>query len=339
MLEIDGSFGEGGGQILRTSLALSLVTNTPFRMINVRPRRSRPGLLRQHLTALNAAAEIGRAKVTGAELGSREITFAPDGARAGEYAFSVGTAGSTSLVLQTVLPPLMMAREPSRLVLEGGTHNPTAPPFDFLDRAFLPFVRRIGPRVNATLERPGFYPAGGGRMVVEIEPAEAMRQVHVEERGALRATRVYACVSKLPVHIAEREVETIREKTGWADDCFRTEVISTAMGPGNIVLIDIESEQVTEVFAGFGEKGVAAERVADYALGCAQKYLESGAVASHNLTDQLLIPMALAGGGSFTAQEISLHTSTNAEVIRRFLPVHVEFIRRAKKLYLVTVII
>ena len=142
MLTIDGSFGEGGGQILRTSLALSLVTGKPFRIGNIRAGRKNPGLLRQHLTAVNAATEISRAEVTGAAIGSRELTFAPGSVVSGNYAFAVGTAGSTTLVLQTVLPALLVASGKSKLILEGGTHNPFAPPFDFLEKAFLPLVNR-----------------------------------------------------------------------------------------------------------------------------------------------------------------------------------------------------
>ena len=178
MLTIDGSAGEGGGQILRSTLALSLCTGTPVRITGIRAKRDRPGLMRQHLTALRAAAEVGRAEVSGAELGSREVAFHPRGAAPGEYAFNVGSAGSATLVLQTVLPALLSASAPSDLLLEGGTHNPLAPPFEFLDRAFLPLIARMGPRVSATLEARGFYPAGGGRIrVVAVD--EAVHEITV----------------------------------------------------------------------------------------------------------------------------------------------------------------
>src|SRR5512138_2046230 len=163
MITIDGSQGEGGGQILRSALALSLVTGKPFRIENIRARRQKPGLMRQHLTAVNAAVEIGAAHVSGNTVGSSELTFAPTALRSGEYHFVVGTAGSCTLVLQTVLPALIIAEGSSEIRLEGGTHNPAAPPFDFLAGAFLPLLNRMGPDVRAALERPGFYPAGGGR--------------------------------------------------------------------------------------------------------------------------------------------------------------------------------
>jgi RNA 3'-terminal phosphate cyclase (ATP) len=156
MLTIDGSLGKGGGQILRTALALATVTGKPFRIEKIRAGRPKPGLLRQHLTAVKAAATISDAIVTGAELGSGALTFTPGHLRAGEFAFAVGTAGSATLVLQTILPALLTAPAPSTLVLEGGTHNPAAPPFDFLVKSFLPLINRMGPTVTAELERPGF---------------------------------------------------------------------------------------------------------------------------------------------------------------------------------------
>src|SRR5688572_16449750 len=183
LITIDGSMGEGGGQVLRTSLALSLVTGKPFRIEKIRAGREKPGLLRQHLTAVNAAAAVGGAHVEGAALGSRELDFRPGPAKPGEYRFAVGTAGSATLVLQAVLPALLTARGASTLVLEGGTHNPFAPPFDFLDKAFLPLLRRMGARVEVALERPGFYPAGGGRFQVRVEPVERLERLDLPSRG------------------------------------------------------------------------------------------------------------------------------------------------------------
>ena len=163
-MTVDGSKGEGGGQVLRTALALSLVSGQPFRIDRIRAGRAKPGLMRQHLTAVRAAAAIGQARVSGDHIGSTELAFTPSRVAGGDYTFAVGSAGSATLVLQTVLLPLLLARESSRLTLEGGTHNPWAPPFDFLTRAFLPLVNRMGGRARASLIRPGFYPAGGGRL-------------------------------------------------------------------------------------------------------------------------------------------------------------------------------
>ena len=239
MTIIDGSSGEGGGQILRTSLALSLVTGQPFRIARIRAGRKSPGLLRQHLTAVNAAAEIADAEVSGATMGSRELTFSPGPIRAGHYKFEIGTAGSATLVLQTILPALVVAGASSELMLGGGTHNPFAPPFDFLARAFLPLLGRMGARVEARLERPGFYPAGGGKFRVQIQPAARLEPLNLLSRGEVRARRATAMVANLPHRIAERELSLIGNKMSWPPDWLTTQVVDNSKGPGNVVMIDI----------------------------------------------------------------------------------------------------
>lgn len=318
-IELDGSQGEGGGQILRSALALSLVTGTPFRMVNVRAGRKRPGLMRQHLTAVQAASEVGGAKVTGAEVGSRELAFWPGSVRAGDYRFSVGTAGSATLVFQTVFPALALASGRSTVVVEGGTHNPLAPPFDFLARAFLPLVARMGPRATAVLERPGFYPAGGGRLRVAIEPAPAFGRLELPERGEVRERRATAVVALLPRSIAERELRVVREKLNWDPAWTRIEHLQDAVGPGNVVTVELASEHVTEVFTGFGERGVSAERVGATVAAEAAEYLAAGVPVGRHLADQLLLPMALGAGGSFRTLAPSRHTRTHAELLRAFL--------------------
>jgi RNA 3'-terminal phosphate cyclase (ATP) len=320
MIRIDGSAGEGGGQILRTALSLSLATGIPFRIENIRAGRKNAGLLRQHLTAVLAAAEIGTAEVDGADLGSSRLTFTPGTVRAGEYRFAVGTAGSGTLVFQTILPALLRADAPTRVVIEGGTHNFAAPPFDFLQRAFLPLVRRMGARVSLKLERYGFYPAGGGRFIAEIEPCLSLIPLELGERGEIRSKRVTAVVANLPGRIAAREIEKVSNMMSLSAEGT---IVSTkdSPGPGNIVFIEIESDQVTEVFSGFGRLGVLAESVAEEAVREAREYLVSRAAAGEYLTDQLMLPMALAGGGSFTATKLSRHTTTNRDVISMFLPV------------------
>jgi len=319
MLVIDGSHGEGGGQILRTSLALSLVTGTPFRIEKIRAGRSRPGLQRQHLTAVLAASQVGNATTDGAALGSQELVFRPGKVVPGSYVFDVGSAGSATLVLQTVLPPLLVAGEASTLTLAGGTHNPHAPPFDFLERAFLPLVNRMGAQVEAVLERPGFYPVGGGRFHVSIMPGLGASRLDLPERGEICARRARAIVAHLPRHIAEREVAVIGEQLGWDSSCLATEEAGYSLGPGNVVILEIGSEHVTEVFTGFGEKGVRAEAVAHQVADAARDYLAADVPVGEHLADQLLLPMALAGGGSFRTVAPTLHTKTNSDVIRRFL--------------------
>ena len=321
MLTIDGSRGEGGGQILRTALALSAVTGAAFRIEKIRAGRARPGLMRQHLTSAQAAAEICGARMEGAEPGSTSLRFEPGRVRAGAYRFAVGTAGSTTLVLQTVLPALLRADAPSSLVLEGGTHNPSAPPFDFLVRSFLPQLAKMGARVTATLEKPGFYPAGGGRFTVAIEPAAELKPLVLHARGEAGAQTVEAKVAGLSKQIAERELAAIGEVLGWERRAMQATVIGDAHGPGNVVLITIESEHVTEVVTGFGERGVSAEEVGARVAREAARYLATDAPVGEHLADQLLLPMALGGGGSFVTVEPSSHTRTQAELISLFLPV------------------
>lgn len=336
MLTIDGSYQEGGGQILRTALALSVVTQTPFRIEKIRAGRKTPGLMRQHLTAVNAAAAISQAEVVGNAIGSQELTFAPGKVLPGEYSFSVGTAGSTTLVFQTVLPGLLSAAEPSRLTLGGGTHNPAAPPYDFLEKAFLPLLRRMGARVSTTLKRAGFHPAGGGQMEVVIEPVSALTPLDLSSRGEIRRRSARAIISHLPRKIAERELAVIGKELSWGEDCLTIEACASA-GPGNVILIEIESEQLTEVFSEFGERGLLAEAVADRAVKQARRYLAMGVAVGEHLADQLLLPMAILKGGRFSTLPLSRHTQTNIEIIRKFLSVDISVQEGERRVHTVEV--
>lgn len=318
---IDGTLGEGGGQILRTALAMSLVTGAPFRIVNIRGGRPKPGLMRQHLTSVTAAVQVGQAVVKGDSIGSQELYFAPTTIRPGQLQYAVGTAGSCGLVLQTVLPALVTADGESELILEGGTHNPFAPPFDFLARSFLPLLNRMGPTVSTVLERPGFYPAGGGKMVVSVRPTAKLLPVEIMERGEIRRQTARAMVARLPRAIGERELSVIAEKLRWDRRGLRVEEIADAPGPGNALILEIESEHITEVFTSFGQRGVPAEQVASQAANAASEYLAAGAPVGRHLADQLLVPMALAGRGKFRTLSLSRHTVTNTEIIKRFLPV------------------
>lgn len=328
MLTIDGSQGEGGGQILRSALALSLVTGKPFTITKIRAGRKKPGLLRQHLTALQAAAAIGQAEVTGAALGSNTVTFVPGAARPGDYHFAIGTAGSATLVLQTVLPPLLCAAGPSTLRLEGGTHNPFAPPFDFLAHTFLPLINCMGPRVTATLVRPGFYPAGGGELLVSITPVAKLQPLELLERGAHLRTTATAKIAHLPRHVAERELGVIARRLGLADERLIVEEVAGSRGPGNTVVIAAAFSHVTEVFTGFGQRGMPAEAVADQAIDQARRYLSRDVPAGEYLTDQLLIPLALAGSGTFRTAGLSPHAQTNIAVIEAFLGACFDAVRK-----------
>jgi RNA 3'-terminal phosphate cyclase (ATP) len=321
MITIDGSFGEGGGQILRSSLALSLVTGKPFCIQNIRARRSRPGLMRQHLTAVCAAMDVGQAEVKGADVGSTFIEFVPRTVRAGDFHFAVGTAGSATLVLQTILPALLVADQPSRLVLEGGTHNPYAPPFDFLSEAFLPVIETMGPKVRAELERPGFYPAGGGRFTVQITPVPRLQGIERTQRGELCHCGARALVARLPASIGERELTTLRRELPLADEGWRVEEVTNSLGPGNALMVKVVHQEATEVFVGFGERRVSAETVAQRAAKQVKRYVAAEVPVGPYLADQLIVPLALAGQGKFRTVNLSRHTKTNLAVVQQFLDV------------------
>ncbi len=319
-LTIDGSEGEGGGQILRTSLALAAITGRPFRVENIRARRRKPGLLRQHLAAVRGAAAICNAELEGAELGSSKLEFRPKAIVHGEHRFAVGSAGSATLVFQTVVWPLLVTPGRSTLTFEGGTHNPLAPPFDFIAHAFLPCLRKHGAVIEAELERPGFYPAGGGRFTVEIEGGHALAPMQLHEAGAVVRRRANAIVANLPRNIATRELTVVKRELGWSrDECFVVE--PQGPGPGNALVLIVETEHACEVVTGFGDKGVRAEQVAQDAVVELRRWLDAGVAVGEHLADQLLIPLALTGSGEFWTLPTSLHTQTNAELIERFLPV------------------
>ena len=324
MITLDGSRGEGGGQILRTALALSAFTGKAFRIERIRAGRAKPGLLRQHLTAVNAAAEVCSGKVDGATLGSGQLTFEPGPVRAGEYRFAIGTAGSTTLVLQAVLPPLLVAGGPSTVTVEGGTHNPAAPPFDFLDKALVPLLNRMGPTVALTLDRAGFYPAGGGRITARVGPAARLAPLHLAERGEVTHRLCRAVVAALPGEIAKRELAVVRQRfADWPESSFQIRQLPEDQGPGNVVMIEVGGDAVTEVFSAVGARGVRAEAVAETAMAEAKAYLAAGAPVGPHLADQLLVPLAMAGGGSFVTTEPTPHTTTNVDTVRAFLDVTV----------------
>lgn len=317
VLEIDGSQGEGGGQIVRTALSLAMVTGRPIVLTRIRARRQKPGLQMQHLVAVQAAAEVCRARVEGAALHSATLRFAPRPVHPGAYHFTIGTAGSACLVLQAVLPALLTAAAPSRLVVEGGTHNPLAPPFDFIADVFLPLINRMGPRVIARLDRYGFVPAGGGRIVVDVEPCPALRPLELLDAGEIRARSACSVLSRLPGHVAERELAVVRERLGWRDDECRVQPV-VARGPGNVLLLEVQRDQVAELVTGFGERGLPAEEVAAGAVREMADYLAADVSVGRHLADQLLLPLALAGGGAFRTLPLTAHARTNSAVIEAF---------------------
>jgi len=323
VITIDGSEGEGGGQLLRNALALSLVTGQPFRITNIRGRREKPGLMRQHLTAVEAACAIGNAECEGA-------------VRPGDYRFAVGTAGSTSLVLQTVLMPLLFADAPSRLVLEGGTHNMAAPPFEFIERAFLPILNRMGPEVSARLIRHGFYPRGGGRIEVDIRPAP-LKPIECIARGECRGVVATALIAGLPGEIAAREIAIARKLLDWPEAAFAIRQLPEEVGPGNVLLLEAAFADVTEIVTGFGRLGKPAESLAKTAAQRMKGYIASPAFAGPYLADQLMLPFALAGAGMFTTVKPSQHSLTAARIVGLFTGKAISAEQRADGTHLVRI--
>lgn len=323
MLEIDGMMGEGGGQVLRTALALSATTNLPFRIDNIRRSRSKPGLMRQHLTCVQAAAAVCGAEVRGAELRSTSLTFTPRKLTAGDFDFAIGSAGSTTLVLQSILPALLHADGPSRVRITGGTHNPMAPTVDFLRDTFAPLLGRLGPQLAVRADRLGFYPAGGGELVAEVTPAP-MVPFDLLERGDILTQRCEALVAHVGRNVARRELQVVLEELGWPTAVATvTQADARSDGPGNVVTAQIESEQLTETFTAIGQRGIAAEDVARDIARQVTAYLSADAPVGEYLADQWVLLLALAAGGSFRTGPLSLHTTTQIELIPKFLEVDI----------------
>lgn len=319
MIRLDGAQGEGGGQILRTALALSAITGRPFTIEAIRAGRDRPGLLRQHLTGVRAVAELCGAEVTGDTLGSGSLTFRPGEVRPGDYAWAVGSAGSAGLVLQAALPPLLSASGPSTLVIDGGTHNPASPPAPFLTETLAPLLRRMGPRVTIDVDRCGFYPAGGGRYTVRVDPAPLV-PIRLVERGPIAHLDVTVVTSNMRRQVAVREIDQMRTLLGLEPRAGRI-VDAPSPGPGNALWIAARVDALTEVFTAFGRRGVPAEQVAAEAVAAYVAWRDLDVPVGPHLADQLLVPLALAGGGELATVPPTPHTTTNAAVIGRFLDV------------------
>lgn len=334
---IDGSQGEGGGQMVRSSMALSIVTGRSLQVLNIRARRPRPGLMRQHLTSVQAAAEICGGQLHGAELGATEIAFTPGRVKGGQYQFRIGSAGSAMLVLQTILPPLLIADQPSTVIVEGGTHNMAAPPFDFLQKVWIPLVNQMGPAVSARLERYGFYPAGGGRIVVNVSPSEVLKGFNLLERGLRIGVTVKAMVANLPESIGDREVQAVTRKLSWSNKDAIVESVA-ANGPGNVVYASLQYANINELCTAFGRAGVPAERVAADVVKQVRRYLKHDAPVGEHLADQILLPLgisahqyanlpaheALHAGGTFASGPLSQHARTHIEILQRFLNINIQ---------------
>lgn len=326
MIEIDGAAGEGGGQVLRSALALAMCTGQGFAMTRIRAGRAKPGLMRQHLTCVQAAVAVSGAVVDGAELGSTQLRFQPGAVRGGDQAFQVGTAGSCTLVLQTVWPALMLADQPSQLRLGGGTHNPMAPPYHFLERSYAPLMRRLGAPVDLQLRRLGFFPAGGGEVAVRIEPAAATLQPYdLMERGALREAYAECYAAAVPRSVARRELDQLGAGLGWSGEQLRQAPARHDEGPGNVLMATLDHASVCEVFTQCGERGLSAETVARRLVEEVQAYQAGEGALGPCLADQWMLPLALAvwlrqQPAAYTCTEITPHASTHLALLQRFLP-------------------
>jgi len=321
LLEIDGSSGEGGGQILRTSLTLSLLTGRPFQLYNIRAGRSKPGLQPQHLMSVRAAAEIGQAKLRGASRGSSDLTFEPGEVTAGNYRFDIGTAGATSLVLQTIALPLALRGSmPSHVTLVGGTHVSTSPCFHFLDTTWRHYLRLLQVRLSLRMVRPGFYPRGGGQVDADVQPCNRLAHARFHERGPVRFSG-FSAVAGLPEDIARRQARRARFRLEQNDLQAEIREDSWEGGPGTVLGIVVNTTPAPVLFFGLGARGKPAERVADEAVDQVLAYIRAApaAVDSHS-ADQLVLPLALADGSSeYTVAEVTPHLTTNIAVIRRFI--------------------
>jgi RNA 3'-terminal phosphate cyclase (ATP) len=325
LITLDGSHGEGGGQILRTALSLSLLTGRPFRIVRIRANRDKPGLRPQHLKAVEAAAMLCGADVAGAEVGSRDLVFRPGPIAPRDVTIDIGTAGSTSLILQTLhLPIALRADTAVRIVLTGGTFTPKAPPYPFLDQTWRGHLAHLGLPIALAMPSAGFYPRGGGRLEAWIEPARPRPWVRTT-RGDLLRIRGVAGVANLRDDLAarlrDRAVERIRDQ-GWDVEVAIETVGWTSPGQGAAISLTAEHAGSTAAtFVGIGERGKPAELVADEAVAELVAYLNvpDGAVDPHS-ADQILLPLALADGRSvYTVSEVTEHLRTNAQTIRAFL--------------------
>lgn len=359
VLKIDGSTGEGGGQIIRTGLALSMLTGTPIEISNIRAGRSKPGLMRQHLMCVQASQQISNAKVSGAYLGSTAFSFVPNDVVLGNYTFDIGSAGSTSLVLQTILPALLFANSATTLngttaatvTIKGGTHNPMAPTTDFLQLAFIPAIAKLGMQVTIELGQTGFAPLGGGEITATIQPfvrRAGTVPLQLSERGELVAIRLVASNLNLDYDICKRELSSATAcllEAGIDESLITSKCAKlTGIGEGNTCYAVVEhqvkstanvspnanarpnaNEVHHEVFSLLGERRTSAENMGNRLAGMVKRYVvDSDALVDEYLTDQLLLPLALAGGGEFTARTISQHTETQAWLIQQFLPVDIQ---------------
>ena len=328
VIEIDGSFGEGGGQILRTSLALSLITGRPLRITHIRAGRKKPGLAAQHVRAVEASCAICRGRVEGASLGSTEIAFVPGDVAPGQYTFEIGTAGATSLVLHTLYLPLALAGGPSELTIRGGTHVAWSPSFHYLRDQWRPALALIGLDVEVEIRKAGYYPKGGGEILVRVFPRSKVESLKLQRESTPAAAKVTIVSTRLPTHVAQRQIKTARKLLEEEGLEVSSEVEEyDGIAPGTATHVRIPTGQGGGMYTWLGERGLPAEKVATRAAQLAIAFARSDAAVDKYLADQLILPLALAEGTSeYTTHEITEHLVTNAEIVSRFLPVDIDIV-------------
>lgn len=328
MIEIDGSYGEGGGQVLRTALSLSTLTGRGVHIHDVRANRSTPGLAPQHLTGVRALAGICDAEVAGDTLRSTDVTFQPRSApHAGTFTIDVteaaeaGSAGSVTLLAQALLIPLLFATGPSTITLRGGTHVLWSPSFEYLDQVYLSALARCGLHAEASLSAWGFYPVGQGQITLTVTPIEQLQALTLTQRGALERIAGVAVASNLPSHIPQRMTDRARSLLSDLGVRFAVQPKRvTGAGPGAGIFLIAEYEHVRAGFAGHGKQGKPSEVVAEEACEALLAHHRTGAPVDVHLADQLLVPLALAAGRSeFRTARITPHLRTNAHIITRFV--------------------
>jgi RNA 3'-terminal phosphate cyclase (ATP) len=327
LLEIDGSHGEGGGQILRTAVSLAAVTGRAVRVDRIRAGRPHPGLAAQHLTAVRAVAAVCDARLVGDALDSQTLLFEPRSApRAGDYLFDVaearlgGSAGSVSLVMQALLPPLALAAGTSRLRIFGGTHMAWSPPVDYLQDVWAPALAGLGIRVAVTLEAWGWFPVGQGAVTAEIAGGAAIRGMTLDDPAALQRVGGRAVAANLPAHIPQRmamRAESLLRDAGVPAQIRPERVRAVCAGAG--IFLTAQYENCAAGFSSLGRIGKSSEAVAEEAVAALLDHRASGAALDSHLADQILVPLALAATSSrFTTERASLHLATNAWVIEQF---------------------
>ncbi|MBW2164164.1 MAG: RNA 3'-phosphate cyclase [Deltaproteobacteria bacterium] len=338
MIIIDGSYGEGGGQILRSSLALSMITGQAIEIRNIRAGRPKPGLRPQHLTCVKAAASVCGARPEGAEPGSQRLIFIPGRVRPGHYSFAIGTAGSVMLVFQTVLLPLALSHSASEVTLVGGTHVPWSPCFHYIDRVFRPAVSAMGLSFEMELEKWGYYPKGGGIVRTRILPSKELSAFKpaFQREGEIRAKAISA-TARLPDHVRKRQ--SAQAKSVLEDRGIKVkieEIEGSATCPGSLLFCWISGRGRYGGFTGLGAKGKPAEKVADEAVSGLLAFLDNSAACDKYLSDQMLLPAVLAGGEShWSTNSISNHLRTNVWVTECFGLGRVELLEKDEKLSLI----